>query len=207
MDPTILAYAKSAASAMANHVQTLVGLAAKLKTQPDEAAIHMTRAIAEIGRTCQVMDDAIVSFAELIDQPSVGTLVRLQGGGLAQHVNDGRGHCHQMKVIYDRFLDRWFQRAFDVNEYLQVKNIFDVFEQGDSDLFHWMGSLALDLQQEATTLLPLVRAGRRDEVRERVWIVLAELAPVQAEMNRIVAELTTLRNELAAVTRAVAFKA
>lgn len=207
MDPTVVAYAKGAASLIANHVTTLLGFASKLKAQPDEAALHMQRALAEIGRTCQVMDDAIVSFAELVDTPSVGTVVRLQGGGLARHVNDGRGHCHIMKVIYDRFLDRWFERVFGkTNDYLQIKNIFDVFEQGDSDLFHWLGMLAVELQEEAAALLPLLRAGKRDVVREKVWEVLAELAPLQVEMNRIVAELSTLRNELMEATRALPSK-
>ncbi len=204
MDPTILGNAKVAASLIADSVKSLVGLAAKLRKQPDDAAIHMQRALAEIGRTCQVMDDAIVSFAELIDDPSVGTIVRLRGGGLAKHVSDGLGHCHVVKNVYDRFLDKWFARVFgNANDYIQIKSIFDIFERGDKDLFYWIGKLAVELQNEATEILPLLRAGKSDLLRSRVWQVLDEIAPVQVEMNRITAELMSLKAELIATTRAI----
>jgi len=204
MNPMIVAYAKAAASTFASHAGTLVQLVDRLKAQPDTAAVHMNRALDEIKKTCVAFDDAVNAFAEFVDQPRVATLIRLQGGHLAQDVESGRGHCHVVKQIYDRYLNTWFQRAFgDPNERIMVEHIFTTFEQGDTDLFHWLTMLAVELQAEATALIPLYRAQDHATVHANAWRVLDELAPVQREINNLGAALFKLRNELLDVTAAL----
>jgi hypothetical protein len=86
----------------------------KLRAQPDIAALKLSAALDEIVKTYRALDEALNKYASLaLDEDALTTrsevLIATAGGNLAVHVEEGRGHCHEIANIYSRHLKRWFE--------------------------------------------------------------------------------------------------
>src|SRR5690242_18536052 len=101
----------------AEQVDKIVGIIAgvinKLKTKPDLAAQKLGQALDEIAKTLHAVDSAGTQFLSLgIDQGGLvsnsALLLSVEGGSLSTEVERGRGHCHVIDDIYNKYLDKWF---------------------------------------------------------------------------------------------------
>lgn len=204
MDIATLGSAISSVVAFGKNIQTLHGFLGKLRANPDKAAVHLQAALAEIAKSCHSLDDAIATFVGLAKDPDPVALVRIQSGAFARDVAERGGHCRILKNIYTQHLGGWLRQALSNNtEYDLVRNIFEVFERGDTDLFYWLARIADDLQREAIALLPAVLANDTARVRIEVWRVFNELAPLQREMNRLMGSLFQTKADFLLITDAV----
>lgn len=185
----------------ADEVLGVIGkLVAKLKAQPDLAALKLAEALDEIGKTWQVMDTAITQFLKLgIDSDAMEkgseVLLRIEGGGLLNEVKDGRGHCHIIGNIYQNYLDRWFARVLKGEEIDSIRRVFNMLSEADADVFLYMENVAEQLQTEATQVLDMVSAGKVNEAKSRVLAFRKELQPLRLGMSGTLQRLYNLKSD------------
>src|SRR5262245_9357590 len=130
----------SAPKQIEESINVINRLAAKLKADPDAAAAKLADALGEIEKTCRALDDALQKFLLLAFDPqpaNVAPLLDIGGNRLVVTVESGRGHCHEIKSIYDRYLDRWFDRVFkkDTQERKELRQLFSTLGDADEHLF------------------------------------------------------------------------
>jgi hypothetical protein len=175
-------------------------LVAKLKAQPDLAALKLAEALDEIGKTWQVMDTAITQFLKLgIDSDAMEkgseVLLRIEGGGLLNEVKDGRGHCHIIGNIFYKYLDRWFAEVLKGEELDSIRRVFDMLSEADDDVFLYMENVAEQLQTEATQVLDMVSTGKVNEAKSRVLAFRKELQPLRLGMSGTLQKLYNLKSD------------
>ncbi|GJL52842.1 MAG: hypothetical protein NPIRA01_40690 [Nitrospirales bacterium] len=175
-------------------------LVAKLKAQPDLAALKLAEALDEIGKTWQVMDKAITQFLKLgIDSDAMEkgseVLLRIEGGGLLNEVKDGRGHCHIIGNIFYEYLDRWFEQVLKGAELDSIRQVFNMLSEADDDVFLYMEIVAAQLQREATEVLNMVSTGKVNEAKSRVLAFRKELQPLRLGMSGTMQKLYNLKSD------------
>jgi hypothetical protein len=175
-------------------------LVAKLKAEPDLAALKLAEALDEVRKTWEVVDDAIADVIKLgFDRDAMEegseVLLRIEGGGLLAEVEDGRGRCHVIGNIYHKHLDRWFERALKGEDLVSMRRVFDSLAEADTDVFSSMVGVARQLQDEATQVLDMIIEERVSEARNRVLALRKELQPLRLEMTSTLQKLYGLKGE------------
>jgi hypothetical protein len=173
---------------------------AKLKGQPDTAALKLAQALDEVGKTYQVMDQAITRFLCLgFDEEALAkgsqVLLEIEGGALLVSVREGRGHCHVIANIYNKYLDRWFQRAFKGAQLDSLRSVFYSFGHYDDDVFRHMDAVAQQLQTEANSALDSIATGKTAEARSRILSLRSDLSPLRLSISESLARLYSLKGE------------
>jgi hypothetical protein len=193
-----------AALAAVRQIDEAVGILAKavagLKGQPDTAALKLAEALDEIGKTWQVMDQAITRFLALgfdVDELGKGSAVLLgiEGGTLLVSVQQGRGHCHIIGNIFRKYLDRWFQRVLKGDELDRLRGVFYRLDSADLDVFTHMEVVAEQLQVEANAALDSIARGKPAEARARILSLRSDLNPLRLSLSRSLVSLYSLKGE------------
>jgi hypothetical protein len=177
-------------------------LLAKLRAQPDIAAVKLSAALDEIVKTYRAVDQAFNTYASLvIDENALTTrsqeLLTIAGGSLGVQVEEGRGNCSKIYNIYQDHLKRWFERAFNKEEQLAIEMAFiwpDGLSDVDNTLFRELTNLAMQLENEAKDVLELVIEKRHDQARQSVLRTYRALAPVQQAMAQAMQRMFALKN-------------
>ena len=197
VDPsTVLASAQKVDEALG-----LIGkMVAKLKRNPDAAAVKLGQALDEIAKTYQALDTAISSYLSLaIDEGALQSrskvLLDMEGGALSTEVERGRGHCHVIGNIYFAHLDRWFARALKTEEYEEIRDVFYDLANADDDVFADMVSIAKQLEGEAETVLESLINGDLPAARQRVLDARRDLKPLRLSMSATMRRLYELKTE------------
>jgi hypothetical protein len=202
----------AAALVAAKQVDEAVGLIdkmlAKLRTQPDLAALKLSTALDEIVKTYRVVDQAITDYGSLaIDDDGLRggsrTLLAIAGGSLAVQVAEGRGHCGAIYLIYDKYLRRWFARVLNPGEQAEIRRVFMTLGDADNSLFRDLETIAGQLTDEATGVVDLVIAQRNDDAREQVLTAYRKLQPLQRRLSEGMVRLLGLKDGFAQVAGAV----
>lgn len=178
-------------------IQKLVG---RLRAQPDIAAVKLSVALDEVLKTYRVVDEAIAMYVSLAIgkdalEANSQQLVSLAGGGLTVHVTEGRGHCHEIDRIRWQHLNRWFERAFNKQEQLQMEEAFDTLGNADAGLFERLTNVADQLTTDSAGLVDLVIEGRVDEARAHVRATHRTLRDVQRAMAQGTVRLSELKDQ------------
>ena len=200
--------AVKAAEELDKAVGIIAKLVSKLKGQPDLAAQKLAQALGEVAKTLQVVDNAATEFLSLgIDEGALEKnskrLLDIDGGRLSAEVERGRGHCHIIGEIYWKYLDRWFQRVFQENEYDSVRTVFMDLGNADNDLFRDLASVASKLEEEAGHVLNLVVEGDNGQGRARVLSALPVLRPLRRTMSKTMQTLYAMQSDFVDMTGAV----
>jgi len=181
-------------------VEVLGKAVARLKGQPDTAALKLAEALDEIGKTWQVIDQAITRFLGLgfdAEELTKGSqvLLGIEGGALLVSVQQGRGHCHVIRNIFDKYLDRWFQRVFKGDELARIRNVFYGLGYADLDVFNYMEHVAQQLQVEANAALDSIAHGKLAEARVRILSLRSDLSPLRLSLSHSLVHLYALKGE------------
>ncbi len=203
-----VAAAVKAAEELDKCVGIVAKLVGKLKTQPDLAAQKLGQALLEVAKTLQVVDDAVTSYLSLgIDQggldKSSKRLLEIEGGGLSTEVRRGLGHCGQIGRIHWTYLDKWFKRTFDPEEYDEISHVFVLLESADGGLFDVLARVAQTLEREANAVLDLVLKNDESAARQRVLLALSDLRPLRKTISSAMQRIYSLQNEFADMTQVV----
>jgi hypothetical protein len=179
-------------------------LLAKLRAQPDIAAVKLSAALDEIVKTYRAVDQAFNAYASLaIDKDALTTrsqeLLTIAGGSLGVQVEEGRGNCSKISHIYQAHLKRWFEKAFNQEEQLAIERAF-IWPGGlgdaDDVLFSELTRLVKQLETQARDTLALVIEKGPDQARQAVLHTYMTLAPVQQAMAQAMQQMFRLKNQL-----------
>jgi hypothetical protein len=197
-----------AAEELDKAVGIIVKVLNKLKTQPDVAAQKLGQALGEVAKTLQAIDDAASEYLSLgIDNDALAKtskkLLDIEGGSLTTEVRRGLGHCHLIGNIHWTYLDKWFKRTFDNQEYSEISEVFRLLESADGGLFDMLASLASTLEKEATAVLDLVVNGDEAAARARVLSSLPDLRPLRKTISKTMQTIYSLQSEFVDITRSV----
>jgi hypothetical protein len=202
----------SAAVKSAEELDKAVGILAKLvgklKSKPDLAAQKLGQALGEVAKTLFVVDNAASEFLSLgIDEGALAKnsklLLDIDGGSLRTEVERGRGHCHAIEQIYLKYLDRWFESAFNPDEYLSVKSVFQQLGNADGDLFYALEQVGATLEEEAGVALDFIVNGKEADARSRVLSALPALRPLRRIISKTMQTLYSMQGEFVEITNAV----
>src|SRR5262245_25626552 len=89
-----------------------------VRSQPGEASARLAEVIAEVIKTMEALDAEVVRYLSLHfhDDQSIAhgraVLLGMEVGHSAIRINEARGHCHKIKHIYDKYLDKLFDKVF-----------------------------------------------------------------------------------------------
>jgi hypothetical protein len=183
-------------------------VAGKLKANPNLAAQKLAQALAEVAKTLQAVDNSASEFLSLgIDEGALAKnsklLLDIEGGKLTTEVERGRGHCHVISAIYWKYLDKWFERTFQKDDYASVKNVFLRLGDADSDLFHYLAEVASKLEKEAGDVLKFVLNNEAANARNRVLLALPALSPLRKTMSNTMQKLYSIQGQFVDMTTAV----
>ena len=203
-----LSVAVKSAEELDKAVGIVAKLVGKLQAKPDLAAQKLGQALGEVAKTLQVVDNAASQFLSLgIDEGALGKnsrlLLDIDAGGLSTEVKRGRGHCHVIGEIYWKYLDKWFERAFDGNEYASVRRVFQDLGNADRDLFDDLEKVAGTLEAEARVALDFVVQGEEANARTRVLSALPALRPLRKTISKTMQTLYSMQSEFVDITGAV----
>ena len=201
----VIATTIKAAEEIDKTVGIIAKLVGKLKTQPDVAAQKLGQAVGEIAKTLQSVDDVALEYLSLgIDDGALAKnskkLLEIESGSLTTEVRRGLGHCHLIGHIHWTYLDKWFKRTFDNQEYSEISDVFRLLESADGGLFDELASLASTLETEATAVLDLVLKNDEAAARVRVLSSLADLRPLRKTIAKTMQTLYFLQGEFVDIT-------
>jgi hypothetical protein len=193
-----LTSAWGAAKELGTAVQAIGSIVGKLRAKPDVAATELVRVLDEVAMTHHAVDEAILRYLAIVDDPTAFTqgsraLLELEGGALAADVEAGRGHCHDIRRIYDSCLRSWFDRVLDPTEQVLMKGTFDALGNADEVLFRDLASVADVLDEGAGEAINMLRAGDPNGARARIGRDFDELRKLRAEMSKTKKSLRTMR--------------
>jgi hypothetical protein len=178
-------------------------LLAKLRAQPDIAAVKLSDALNEIVKTYRAVDQALNAYASLaIDEDALTTrsqeLLTIAGGSLSVQVEDGRGSSFKIYNIYQVHLKRWFERVLNSAEQSEIERVF-IWPGGlgdaDETLFLRLTDLVKQLEDEAKNVLTLVIEKHPDQAKQSVLRTYKTLAPVQQAMAQAMQRMFALKND------------
>ena len=178
--------------------------------RPDVAALKLSMALDEILKSYAVVDSAFTSYASLAIDPDALTkssreLLSIAGGGLRVQVDQGRGDCYNIYLIYDNYLKKWFSRVLNPDEQREMERAFlgpDALADVDGTLFRQLGELADELSSDAKLVLDLVFEEKYPQARKRVWTTYKTLEPLQSAIAESTRTLITLKDEFGQLARA-----
>jgi hypothetical protein len=133
------------------------GVKGKLLGQPDEAAQKLALVFEEINKIFLFIDAAMVNYLRLYIAPDRSNVVDcrsvllgIEGGQLAIKGDEARGHCHKIQNIYNKFLQRWFNKLLNNNEQAELSYLFhklgnmdDYMVRGLKTVCDWLQNKAL----------------------------------------------------------------
>lgn len=188
-------------------VARLIG---KLRARPDVAALKLSMALDEILKSYAVVDSAFTSYASLAIDPdgltkSSRELLSVAGGGLRVQVDQGRGDCYKIFLIYDNYLKKWFSKVLNRDEQREMERAFlgpGALADVDGTLFRQLGELADELSSDAKLVLDLVFEEKYPQARKRVWTTYQTLEPLQSAIVESTRTLITLKDEFGQLARA-----
>ena len=203
-----IAAAAKAAEELDKSIGIIGKLVAKLKTQPDIAAQKLGQALGEVAKTLQAVDDAATEYLSLgIDEGALAKnskkLLEIDGGSLSTEVRRGLGHCHLIGHIHRTYLDKWFKRTFNKDDYSTISRVFQSLEEADGGLFDNLASVASKLEQEANAVLDLVVRGDEAAARQRVLSSLPDLQPLRKRISKTMATIYSLQSDFVDITGSV----
>ncbi len=180
----------------------------KLKAKPDLAAQKLSEALGEVAKTLESVDGAASDFLSLgIDEGALARnsklLLSITGGGLGSKVEQGRGSCHAIGRIYDKYLDKWFSRAFKQQEYESVRNVFWELGNADSNLFFDLERVAQVLEKEAEEVLNFVIAGNEADARQCVLSSLPVLSQLRKKISQTMRAIFSAQSDFMDIMEAI----
>lgn len=179
----------------------------KLVSDPDQAARHLSVALAELVSGYTALYREIVAFGLLdVDEPELDAkkkLTDLSGGRLAAELRSVKGSCKRIRNIYDRFLTGWFSHAFNEEEAREIHDVFFEFTDMDDKFVLAAEQLSELAGRFAKEILDLLRDNRVNEANARLRELEEALEPLREELSAKMADLWNLQAKFIQLARTV----
>jgi hypothetical protein len=176
----------------------LIGrLLSKLRAQPDLAALRLSAALDEIAKTYLAVSTAISTYigVDPAEPAARGQVQAIANHDLDWVVEQGRGHCHAIMNIYERYLRRWFEQVLDPNEQREYRDVFYELSGADSALFERLTGMVFQLADDAAITLQYILEDDPDQATQHIKATFKTLAPTQRALSQGMVEIYRLKNE------------
>jgi hypothetical protein len=180
-----------------------VGLLEKIKNKlvsnPDAAAAKLAGVLNEIGKTYEVVDDAVVQFAsmsfedEVACASSLALLHMIRGGRLTRRMMDAKAHCSNVGAIYHRYLTGWFSDALNPQEQTDQQNLFLELQNADDHWVQMLSKVAKELEKVSKTMISYLKSGRIHDAERLREDVLKQLMDSQNRLSNGIVKLQSLK--------------
>lgn len=169
----------------------------KLLNNPTEASIKLAEVLGELSHILEFVEKETVGYLEIyfIDDKSNfvqcrSALLSLESGYVTIKGYEARGHCHKINNIYEKYLDRWFNKVLDSNEVQQIKLLFEKMNMADGDMIDGIKEITRWLKDESEAVLLLVDDDKLSEANEKIK---SARLPIQQTRRNIVEALAELK--------------
>jgi hypothetical protein len=162
---------------------------------------QIRKTLGEIGATYKVVKDAIEEFVAAglppggVDRQA---FARLERGGLAHAIRNGRGHCTRMGAQYwkvgglrEGLLARGAGPLIS-----EADDTFTRLTQSDFDLLATMDSVGVTLTAEARQVVRLLFAGQEAAARQRVAQGREAILPLEDALDAAIATFQEIEESL-----------
>ncbi|MEA2884728.1 MAG: hypothetical protein QOH32_3984 [Bradyrhizobium sp.] len=186
---------------IADRLGIIQALKTKLLRQPDPAADKLVAVLGELSKIYLACDAELLRYLSLSFDPAGDiaeertTLLTLEGGQLLLRTSEARGHCHKIRNIYQRYLQRWFHDVLAPDEAATMKELFERLSYGDSQMELAIHELSNWLTREAQNTLDLVDAGKFDEANQHIKAARKEVQATREGIRKAMSELVQLQGD------------
>ena len=168
-----------------------------VRSQPGKAAEKLAEVLAELVKTVEALDTEMVRYLSLHfhDADSVAqgraVLLGMEVGQSAIRINEARGHCHKIKHIYSKYLEKRFNRLFakSTAELNKLRTVFDGLGTTDDYMIAAMHEVSAWLETEAGATLDLVDADDLSAANMRIHQARIDVKPARKQLVERAAKL------------------
>ena len=174
---------------------------ASMFKQNPAATAALSEALAAVGSTYEVVNDAVDRFLAPLAEGKALTLARyrpLAAGRLTADIEGRRGHCTQITQAYiaeDGLRDH-LPESTDSEVVAELDRIFVELSNADRDLFTAMGTVGEGLETESAVLVNMLLAGQKQAASARLQKAERNLRPLVRDLNEGKRQLNRLAGEL-----------
>jgi hypothetical protein len=120
-------------------------------------------------------------------------LLSLESGYSTIKGYEARGHCHKIKNIYERYLDRWFSKVLEAHEAQKLKLIFDGMNSVDSDMIKGIKEITTWLKDESEAILQMIDADQLDIANQRIKDARLAVQQTRRDIVKALAQMKLLQ--------------
>ncbi len=145
-------------------VDALDQLLSALGPEVHPAAEKLGEALTEIDKMLSALDAELVRFLVLdfrppeIPRDDLKTLIELSAGQAMVNIEEARGHCSRIEVIYDVHLKRWLPNMISSQDSAALEDMFKSMHDADMSVIHSADQVNEFLTQNAEAVLQLLAA-------------------------------------------------
>jgi hypothetical protein len=152
-----------------------VNIKDKLLNNPTEASAKLAEVLGELSLILEFVEKETVHYLEIIFLPDKSNfipcrsaLLSLESGYVTIKGYEARGHCHKIRNIYEKYLDRWFSKVLDPQDAQKMKWLFDRLIRGDDFMIMGIDDITRWLKDESEAILQMVDADQLDLANTRI---------------------------------------
>jgi len=179
-----------------------------LFSRPDVAAKKLVKVLKEIEKIYDSLDNELTSYLSLTldDNPTPKelervkkTLLSFEGGKMFARVEKARGHCTEIRKIYNTDLQGWFGKVLSRNENAEIRLYFDRLDRFDDAMILAMEGAAEWIRLRAETTLDHIYNNKFKEANNVIENSRRELSQYRLKMSRALKHLKKLQNEFSQI--------
>ncbi|MFO0795449.1 MAG: hypothetical protein U0586_15460 [Candidatus Brocadiaceae bacterium] len=172
----------------------------KLLNNPTEASAKLAEVLGELSLILEFIEKETVRYLEIIFLPDKSNFIQcrsalllLESGYVTIKGYEARGHCHKIKNIYEKYLDRWFSKVLDAGESQGIKQIFDRMNSADDIMIVGINEITRWLKNESENILQLIDADKLQEANEKIMKARMDVQKTRRDVVEALAQLKLLQ--------------
>lgn len=181
----------------------------KLIAQPDIAGKHLAEVLGELVKTFEAIDIELVNYLGIWFDPTNPAqraterrkLLEFTGDRVKVRMNQARGHCHKIANIYETYLDKWFKRVLNANEYYSMDSLFEKLGSSDDSLIYRINRLSDWLKNNANEILNLLDENNYALANEKIRKDRLEVDPQREKLAKIIDKMQKLQAKFVEITK------
>jgi hypothetical protein len=187
-------------------------LFAKVVSIPRLALVELSRIFTEIKKSVDAINKAATTYSDAIEDPDAfiddnALLHDMSSSFLPGIVEAERGHCHEIRNIYNRYLSGYlsgaaatlFRRSSAKQK--RIKTIFDEMGAADDDLFAKLTIAADKMAESARRAYCLKLTGQRQAAVDLIRDAGTDLLDIRNEINDADVAIRKIANKFVKAAR------
>lgn len=211
MDPTAIAEAANISlqvvDKLLGYAKELQPLFARVVSMPRRALLDLEEIFDEVEKSLAAVDAATKAFFKAIENPAQfvdndDLIHDMSSSRLPALVEEKRGHSHEIRNIYDRYLRGILSNLFQDNaDRNKAEGIFARLYNADADLFSELTRAAEKMRDLAKAAYRLRIVGKRGEAVDLVQDAAPILLDMREKLNDAHVEMMRIKGEFVKAAR------